>query len=84
MVEHTLKRISRELEDLIKHQISVERALDLLEASSHDLEELIAINTMRESMSDLGGKKRKTKGNVPAPTDISLHQPKRTIYHALA
>ncbi len=53
MISKTIKRISNELESLVKHQISVERALDLMEASTHDLEELVAINTMRESLSEI-------------------------------
>ena len=53
MISKTIKRISNELESLVKHQISVERALDLMEASTHDLEELVAINTMRESLGEL-------------------------------
>ncbi|MBU3915057.1 hypothetical protein KKA14_05925 [bacterium] len=53
MISKTIKKISNELENLVKHQISVERALDLMEASTHDLEELVAINTMRESLCEL-------------------------------
>ncbi len=53
MIKHTIKSISDELENLTKRNISVERALDLLEASTSDLEELIAINTMRESLLEL-------------------------------
>ncbi len=53
MISKTIKKISNELESLVKHQISVERALDLMEASTHDLEELVAINTMRESLCEL-------------------------------
>ncbi len=53
MISKTIKKISNELESLVRHQISVERALDLMEASTHDLEELVAINTMRESLVEI-------------------------------
>ena len=50
MIEKTLKQISRKLEALTKSNITLERALDLLEATTQSLEELIAINTLRESL----------------------------------
>jgi len=50
MLDHTIRRISKELENLTKKNISIERSLDLLEASSEDVEEIIVINTMRESI----------------------------------
>ena len=42
-----------ELERLVQFDISVARALDLIEATTDDLNEIIAINTMRESLQEL-------------------------------
>ncbi len=57
MIEMTVKRISRQLEILTKCNIEIERALDLLEATTIDLEEIIAINTLRESFCELSHQK---------------------------
>ncbi|MCP4296232.1 MAG: hypothetical protein GY786_11545 [Proteobacteria bacterium] len=57
MIEMTVKRISRQLEILTKCNIEIERALDLLEATTIDLEEIIAINTLRESFCELSDQK---------------------------
>lgn len=53
MIGKTVKKISSELEMLTKLNISLERALDLIEASTVNLEELLAINTMRECMKEI-------------------------------
>ena len=53
MIDKTLKKISSQLEGMIKNEIAVDRALDLLEASTSDLEEIIAINIMRESLQEM-------------------------------
>ena len=53
MINQIVKRISTELEKFAKYNISIDRALDLIEASTRDLDELIAINTMRESLGEL-------------------------------
>lgn len=53
MIHQIVKRISNELESLAQYNIPVERALDLIEASTENLEELVAINTMRESLQEL-------------------------------
>ncbi len=53
MIELTVKRISRQLEILTKCGIQIERALDLLEATTTGLEEIITINTLRESLCEL-------------------------------
>ncbi len=53
MIHQIVKRISKELERLTQYNITVERALDLIEASTESLEELVAINTMRESLQEL-------------------------------
>ncbi|MBT4290401.1 MAG: hypothetical protein HOD92_24000 [Deltaproteobacteria bacterium] len=53
MIDKTLKRISSQLEAMIKNEVAVDRALDLLEASTSDLEEIIAINIMRESLQEM-------------------------------
>jgi hypothetical protein len=50
MISQTLRRVATELERFAKRDISVERGLDLLEASTFDLEEIMAINIMRESL----------------------------------
>ena len=53
MIKNKVRNLSVELEKLISYNFSIERSLDLLEASTSDLEELIAINTMRESLLEL-------------------------------
>lgn len=52
MINQTIKRISNQLEVLTKNRISLKRALDLMEASTKNIEELIAINTLRESLAE--------------------------------
>ncbi|MCG8338986.1 MAG: hypothetical protein MJE63_31135 [Proteobacteria bacterium] len=53
MIHQIVKGISNELERLAQYNIPVERALDLIEASTENLEELVVINTMRESLQEL-------------------------------
>jgi|GEM_PF-6370939 len=53
MIEYTVKRITRQLEILTKSDIAMDRALDLLEATTQELEEIVVINTLRESLSEL-------------------------------
>jgi hypothetical protein len=53
MIRKKVKKISLELERLAKYNIPIERALDLIEASTKNLEELLAINTMRECMKEI-------------------------------
>lgn len=53
MIAQSIRKVARELENLTRQSISVERALDLLEAATYNLEDLIAINTMRESMLEI-------------------------------
>lgn len=52
MIKSTLKKVSQDLEHLAQQHISMERALDLLEASTESLEEIVAINLLRECAGD--------------------------------
>ncbi len=78
MMTLTLRRISNALETLICQKISIERALDLLEASTQDLEEIIVINTMRESMQETRSilnptlqRQLRTSGfDIPMPVNV--------------
>ena len=54
MIENTLRKISLEIEFLAKNNISLVRALDMIEASTTSLEEIVIINTFRESIADAG------------------------------
>ncbi|OGG97621.1 MAG: hypothetical protein A2508_09135 [Candidatus Lambdaproteobacteria bacterium RIFOXYD12_FULL_49_8] len=54
MIEKTLKRITKQLELFAKSGISLMRALDLMEASTNDLEEIICLNTLRETLGEAG------------------------------
>jgi hypothetical protein len=65
MIDKTLKKISSQLEGMIKNEIAVDRALDLLEASTSDLEEIIAINIMRESLQEIDDMKGIISNTVP-------------------
>ena len=65
MVEKTIKKIAKKLELFASSNISITRALDILEASTEKLEELIAINTMRESLGELKQSKTRTKKIQP-------------------
>ncbi|MBU2512840.1 hypothetical protein KJ966_15995 [bacterium] len=65
MINQIVKRISSELEKFAKHNISIDRALDLIEASTKELDELVAINTMRESLSELNTKSPKLNISFP-------------------
>ena len=46
----TIRKVARELEAFLKKGIKLSRALDLLEASTSDVREIIVLNTMRESV----------------------------------
>ncbi len=76
MIHHCVKKISAELERLARYNIPVERALDLIEASTKDLNELIAINTMREISQEL---KIKAKNSL-MPFPISIDQPRQEVF----
>ena len=65
MIDKTLKRISSQLEAMIKNEVAVDRALDLLEASTSDLEEIIAINIMRESLQEMEEMKGLKSNSMP-------------------
>lgn len=52
MIKSTLKKVSQQLENLTQQQIGIQRALDLLEASTESLEEIVAINLLRECVGD--------------------------------
>lgn len=54
MIEKTLKRLTAELEHIVSQGISIHRGLDLLEAVSESLEEILALNTLRESLEEIG------------------------------
>ncbi len=80
MFNRMIKKISTELERLTKFNISVERALDLMEASTHDLKEIIAINTMRESLSEI--KSIQQPGDLPFSINIPNQQSEPITLHA--
>jgi len=60
MIEKTLKKITRQLELFTKNGVSLLRALDLMEASTQDLEEIVCLNTLRESLSEAGTQQKVT------------------------
>ena len=82
MVNQTIKSLSRELETMAKCRISLDRALDLLEASTQNLEEIIAINTMRESINEDATPKsiRRKKSKIPFPTSLAIDQSEALVY----
>ncbi len=85
MFVQTLKKVATELEFLTQYSITLERALDLLETSTQDLEELVAINTMRESMSELGDIieiSRQLSPEMLFSSNITKQQTKKILYHA--
>mgnify|MGYP003573241787 CR=1 FL=1 len=53
MIEQTVTRIRKQLEILAESDIPMARGLDLLEATTQDLEEIVIINTMRESLEEI-------------------------------
>ncbi|MDT8448087.1 MAG: hypothetical protein RRB13_14440 [bacterium] len=59
MIEKTLKKISAQLELFAKNGISILRALDILEASTQDVEEIICLNTLRESLVEVASSDKK-------------------------
>jgi len=90
MMTRTLRRISIALESFTQQNISIARALDLLEASTQDLEEIIAINTMRESMQETGRSRRPKREKVqripgidlPFPISVPLYRLEEMSYYA--
>ena len=52
MIEKTLRRIALQLETITARGISLTRALDLLEASTKEVEEIMALNILRESLEE--------------------------------
>lgn len=75
MIHKIVEKVAAELESLTLHNISVERALDLIEASTNDLNEIIAINTMRESLCETEPVKTR---ELPHPA-VLLSQPVDTL-----
>jgi len=69
MIEKTLKRITRQLELFAKNGVSLLRALDLMEASTQDLEEIVCLNTLRESLSEKAEAKRSTQKKTLVATE---------------
>lgn len=53
MIENALHKVSKQLEYMLNKHIAVDRALDLLEASTSRIEEIVAINTLRESYREM-------------------------------
>lgn len=85
MFVQALKKVATELEFLTQYSITLERALDLLETTTKDLEEIVAINTMRESMSEMGDVldiSQKLNPKVIFSSDISKNQISKVLYHA--
>ncbi|MFH2130455.1 MAG: hypothetical protein ABIK68_08800 [bacterium] len=85
MFVQALRKVATELEYLTQYSITLERALDLLETSTQDLEEIVAINTMRESMSELGEIVRLSRQLNPDmlfSSDVTKKQTTSLIYHA--
>ncbi len=92
MMTQTLRRITIALENLTNQDISIERALDLLEASTQDLEEIIAINTMRETMQETRSTRNsvrqrqvRTPGfDIPMPNNVPLYRLEEMAYYEYA
>ncbi len=85
MFVQALKKVATELEFLTQYSITLERALDLLETTTKDLEEIVAINTMRESMAEIGDImdiSRQLNPEVIFSSDISRKQISKVLYHA--
>ncbi len=85
MFVQALRKVATELEYLTQYSITLERALDLLETSTQDIEEIVAINTMRESMAELGEiitLSKQLNPEVHFSSDIIKKQTERLLYHA--
>lgn len=59
MIEKTLKKITEQLELFAKNGISLMRALDILEASTQDVEEIVCLNTLREALGEVSTPQKK-------------------------
>ncbi len=73
MIEKTLRKVSSQLETMAKNGVSVERALDLLEASTGEIEEIIAINILRESLEE--PTLSNAKSQMPFPGEVADEGP---------
>jgi hypothetical protein len=85
MFIQALRKVATQLEYLTQYSITLERALDLLETSTRDLEEIVAINTMRESMVELSDIVKISKQLDPEmifSSDITKKQTSKILYHA--
>ncbi|NQU65665.1 MAG: hypothetical protein HQ517_15465 [SAR324 cluster bacterium] len=85
MFVQALRKVATELDYLTQYSITLERALDLLETSTQDLEEIVAINTMRESMSELSEiitLRKPLNPEVHFSADIIKKQTAKILYHA--
>ena len=49
----SLKHIVSQLEDLTRHDISIDVGLDILESSAKTLKDVITINVMRDSYNEV-------------------------------
>ena len=77
MIEKTIQKIVAQLETITSRGLSIHRALDLLEASTQSLDEILALNTMRESLEEMSlseQRKPATKRMMPtqavAPREV--------------
>ena len=55
----SLKHIVSQLEDLTRHDISIDVGLDMLESSAKTLKDVITINVMRDSYNEVLKEERK-------------------------
>jgi cell division protein FtsX len=76
------RKITAELERLTRRRISLERALDLVEASTQNIEELIVINTMRESLQEISGSTLSTPLSFDLNTLMARQQPRNEVCYA--
>ena len=67
MLTQAFRRVAKELENMTRHDISLERAIDLFEASTQNLEELVIINTIRETLFEANRVNKPGKNDVMFP-----------------
>lgn len=82
MLNLTFKKVSQELEELVKFDITLERAIDLLEATTQNIEELVVINTIRETLAEMRDTIHNNAIDYIVSSNPAATQSDSDMYHA--
>lgn len=84
----TIRGVAKKLEDLTRHNVTLERGFSVLSSRAKSLEEMVVIEVMRESFEELSAKKElaaaqgaknKTQGNRQLGNSRAARMPARAL-----